>query len=74
MSSARIEITKVGKQWVDGAAAGQTVTYTVPAGCSVKRDGVVVGPSPFVHTGPRATYEVWCDTYTAPVTATLTIA
>ena len=75
MSSATVEITKAGKFWVDGANDGQSVTYDVPFGCSVKRNGVPVAPSPFVHTGPRATYEVWCDVYNGtPVTAALEIA
>ncbi len=47
------------------AEDGQTVTYSAPSGCVLSRkfDGaderqVITTPSPFVHTGPRAVYNV----------------
>lgn len=79
MSSAAIEVTGVGRVWVDAAKNGASVAYALPAGCLLRRsyDGQewadVASASPFTHTGGEASYAIDCVTYTAPVTATLEI-
>ncbi len=47
------------------AVDGQTVTYSAPTGCVLSRKfddsedwQVITTPSPFIHTGPRAVYNV----------------
>lgn len=76
-----IAVKSTGPQWIDRANTGQTVTYSMPAGCVLRRhtgDDVwadEIRASPFTHTGAPATYRVDCDSYEAPPkTATLTIA
>jgi hypothetical protein len=61
------------------ASAGQTVSATIPAGCVLRRStdlqtwDDVATAVPFTHTGADAHYRIDCVTYTAPVTATLSI-
>ena len=70
------EFTSVGEGFPLLASDGDTVSAELPAGCSLRRDGIPVeGTPPFTHTGAPATYRVDCDAYEgAPKTATLDIA
>lgn len=75
-----VTITKTGPQWIDAGRDGMTVTYSLPAGCVLRRqDGEEfvdeLRQSPFVHAGAATSYRIDCDVYDGiPKTATLTIA